>query len=80
MGIELGKSASYHVRISPLHVRLKCDVQGCWNLGRAALEFADNVGRPLEHRVVCNQHAREEVEKAKAVTNLIIDDLRRDRR
>jgi hypothetical protein len=34
MGTELGRSASYHVRISPLHVRLKCDVAGCWVLGR----------------------------------------------
>ena len=56
MGIELDKAASYHVRISSLHVRLKCDVAGCWNLGRAAMEFADDVGRPVEHRVVCNQH------------------------
>jgi hypothetical protein len=56
MGIELDKAASYHVRISSLRVRLKCDVGGCWNLGRAAMEFADDVGRPVEHRVVCNQH------------------------
>ena len=80
MGIELGKSASYHVRISPLHVRLKCDVAGCWNLGRAAMEFADDVGRPVEHRVVCNRHTREEIQKVKAVTKLIIDDQRPDKR
>ena len=80
MVIELDKATSYRVRISPLHVRLKCDVAGCWDLGRAGMEFADDVGRPVEHRVVCNRHAREEVEKVKAVANLIIDDLRADKR
>ena len=74
MGIQLDKLASYHVRISPVHVRLKCDVTGCWNLARAALEFTDSIGRPAEHRIVCNQHKREEIEKVKKVVELSIDD------
>lgn len=78
--LDKAKAASCHVRISPLHVRLKCDVAGCWNLGRAAMEFADDVGGPVEHLVACNRHTREEVKKVKAVANLIIDDLRPDKR
>jgi hypothetical protein len=80
MGIELDKAASYHVRISSLRVRLKCDVGGCWNLGRAAMEFADDVGRPVEHRVVCNQHTRDEIEKVKGVASLTIHDERAGKR
>jgi hypothetical protein len=79
MGIELDKAASYHVRISSLHVRLKCDIAGCWNLGRAAMEFADDVGRPVEHRVVCNQHTQDEIEKVKGVAKLTIHDERAGR-
>ena len=79
MGIELDKAASYHVRISSLHVRLKCDVAGCWNLGRAAMEFTDDVGRPVEHRVVCNQHTRHEIEKVKGIAKLTIHDERAGR-
>jgi hypothetical protein len=74
MGIELEKLATCHVRISPIHVRLKCDVAGCWNLARAALEFADSIGRPAEHRIVCNHHKREEIEKVRQVVDLKIDD------
>jgi hypothetical protein len=43
-------------------------------LARAALEFTNSIARPLEHRIVCNRHQREEIEKVKAVANLIIDD------
>jgi hypothetical protein len=67
MAISLNASGSYHVRIATLHVRLKCDVVGCWNLGRMALEFSDAAGRPLEHRVTCTRHTDEEIEKVKAV-------------
>jgi hypothetical protein len=76
MAIQLDPSQSYHVRISPLHVRLKCDVVGCWSLARAGLEFADGVGRPLEHRAVCSRHTAEEVEKVKTVVSLTIHDER----
>lgn len=76
MGIELHKAASYQVRISSLHVRLKRDVAGCWNLGRAAMEFADDVGRPLQQRVVCNQHTRDEIEKIRGIAKLTIHDER----
>jgi hypothetical protein len=44
------------------------------------MEFADDVGRPLEHRGVCKQHAQDEIEKIKEIAALTIDDLRPDER
>jgi hypothetical protein len=79
MASSLDASQSYHVRISPLHVRLKCDVPGCWTLARTGLEFADAAGRPVEHRAVCIRHSDEEVEKVKSIVALTIHDERAGR-
>src|ERR1700722_2889439 len=79
MAISLNASGSYHVWVTPLHVRLKCDVVGCWSLGKIALEFTDAVGRPLEHRVTCSRHTDEEIEKVRAVATLPVHDERAGR-
>ena len=56
----------------------RCTEQGCGNLGRVILRYADGGGRPLSNLERSNAHAREAIERETKAGLTIHDDRDRE--
>jgi hypothetical protein len=64
------------LELGTIYFRAKCAAEDgrCPNLARtAATTTTDNGGRPIDHRVLCHRHAREEPAKARKADLKILD-------
>jgi hypothetical protein len=62
------------VTILRVGYRARCARQGCGNLARAILRYADRGGRPFANLEQCNAHARAAIERDTKMRLTVYDD------
>jgi hypothetical protein len=66
--------AAASVTIVPLRYRARCTRDGCANLGRLILRYADFGGRQMSNAELCHAHARVRVASGRTTGLKVCDD------